>query len=97
MSSLIPLHRLGHSIVAAVLVLLFLALPLVLARDPVQTSSAPSRDHLKRAKIFLAAGDYRRALEACQREVDEAPSAESYIYLTYVYQTIGGWRWNTCM
>src|SRR5438105_10952331 len=91
MSSLIPFHRLAHGIVAAVLVLLFLALPLVLARDPVQTSSAPSRDHLKRAKIFLAAGDYRRALEACQREVDEAPSAESYIYLTYVYQTIDGY------
>lgn len=54
-------------------------------------SSAASegpRDHLKRAKVFLAAGDYRRAIEACQREVEEAPSAESYTYLTYVYQAL---------
>lgn len=91
MSRLVPLHRLGHSIVAAVLAVLFLALPPALATDPVQASSAPSRDHLRRARIFLAAGDYRRALEACQREVDEAPSAESYVYLTYVYQTIDGY------
>lgn len=49
------------------------------------------RDHLRRAKIYLAAGDYRRALEACQREVDEAPSAQSYVYLTYVLQAIDGY------
>jgi hypothetical protein len=91
MSSLIPLQRLGHSMVPAVLTLLFLFLPPARAMDPLQTSSAPSRDHLRRAKIFLAAGDYRRALEACQHEVDEAPSAESYVYLTYVYQTIDGY------
>lgn len=50
-----------------------------------------TRDHLKRAKIFLAAGDYRRALEACQKEVEEAPSAASYVYLTYVLQAIDGY------
>lgn len=44
--------------------------------------------HLQRAKIFLAAGDYRRSLEACQQEVRDRPSSESYIYLTYVYQAI---------
>ena len=33
---------------------------------------------------YLAAGDYRRALELAQREVDETPSAASYIHLTYV-------------
>lgn len=49
------------------------------------------RDHLKRAKVFLAAGDYRHAVEACQREVEEAPSAHSYVYLTYVYHTIDGY------
>ena len=43
---------------------------------------------LTRANLFLAAGDYRRALEACQRAIDEAPSAASYIHLTYVYQAI---------
>jgi hypothetical protein len=50
-----------------------------------------TRDHLKRAKVFLAAGDYRRALEACQKEVEEAPSAASYVYLTYVFQAIDGY------
>jgi tetratricopeptide (TPR) repeat protein len=51
----------------------------------------PVSSHLKRARVYLAAGDYRRALEACQREVDEAPSAASYAYLTYVYQAIDGY------
>ena len=37
---------------------------------------------------YLAAGDYRRALELAQREVDETPSAASYIHLTYVYHAI---------
>lgn len=50
-----------------------------------------ARPHLSRAKVFLAAGDYRRALEATQKAVDEAPSAESYVYLTYVYQAIDGY------
>jgi len=50
-----------------------------------------ARDHLSRAKVFLAAGDYRGALEACLREVREVPSAESYVYLTYVYQAVDGY------
>lgn len=44
--------------------------------------------NLQRARIFLAAGDYRRAVEACRQEVQEHPSAESYLYLTYVYQAL---------
>ena len=47
--------------------------------------------HLHRAKIYLAAGDYRRAVEACQRHLDEYPSVEGYVYLAYVYQTIEGY------
>lgn len=47
--------------------------------------------HLQRAKIFLAAGDFRRAVEACQQEVHDHPSVESYVYLTYVYQAIDGY------
>ena len=39
-------------------------------------------------KVFLAAGDYRRAVEACRQEVQEHPSARSYLYLTYVYQAL---------
>jgi hypothetical protein len=44
--------------------------------------------NLQRAKVFLAAADYRRAIEACQKEVTERPSAASYVYLTYVYQAL---------
>ncbi|GKS56584.1 hypothetical protein YTPLAS18_01110 [Nitrospira sp.] len=47
--------------------------------------------NLARAKVYLAAGDYRRALEACQQEVNERPSAGSYTYLTYVYHAIDGY------
>lgn len=44
--------------------------------------------NLHRAKVHLAAADYRRAIEACQQEVREHPSAKSYLYLTYVYQAL---------
>ncbi len=64
MSSLDPLLCLMRWVVALVLAALLLAPPMALATNPAQGSSAQSRDHLKRAKIFLAAGDYRRALEA---------------------------------
>ncbi len=70
--------------------MLCLALLLPMALAPT-ASSEPSRTNLHRAKVFLAAGDYRHAVEACQREVEEAPSAHSYVYLTYVYQAIDGY------
>ncbi len=50
--------------------------------DPVRPT------HLQRARVFLAAGDFRRAVEACRQEVHEHPSARSYLYLTYVYQAL---------
>lgn len=43
---------------------------------------------LQRAKIYLAAGDFRRAIDACRHEVDARPSVEAYLYLTYVYQAL---------
>jgi tetratricopeptide (TPR) repeat protein len=43
---------------------------------------------LARAKVYLAAGDFRRAIEACRHEVETRPSAEAYLYLTYVYQAL---------
>ena len=55
------------------------------AVHPVQQSN------LQRAKIFLAAGDFRHAIEACRQEVQEHPGAESYLYLTYVYQALGAY------
>jgi hypothetical protein len=48
----------------------------------------PTVSNLQRAKVFLAAGDFRRAIEACQNEIVEHPSAERYVYLTYVYQAL---------
>lgn len=48
----------------------------------------PTVSNLQRAKVFLAAGDFRRAIEACQHEIVEHPSAERYVYLTYVYQAL---------
>lgn len=47
--------------------------------------------HLMGAKIYLKAGDYRRAIEACQRQIDDHPSVESYVYLAYVYQALDGY------
>jgi len=44
--------------------------------------------NLQRAKVFLAAGDFRRAIETCQLEIVEHPSADRYVYLTYVYQAL---------
>ncbi len=46
---------------------------------------------LTRAKVYLAAGDYRRAIEACTMVVDESPSVESYVYLLYVYHATDGY------
>ena len=51
-------------------------------------SSGPTQSNLQRAKIFLAAADYRRAIDACQQEVAEHPSAASYTYVTYIYQAL---------
>jgi hypothetical protein len=59
--------------------------------EPAQGLLERPRNHLARAKVFLAAGDYRRALEACRQEVEAAPSARSYVYLTYVYHAIDGY------
>ena len=56
------------------------------ASPPTANVSPPT--HLHRAKIFLAAGDFRRAVEACRQEVQDHPSARSYLYLTYVYQAL---------
>jgi DNA-binding ferritin-like protein len=54
----------------------------------IATAGEPTVSNLQRAKLFLAAGDFRRAIEACQHEIAEHPSAERYVYLTYVYQAL---------
>ncbi len=55
------------------------------------TISPVQQPNLQHAKIFLAAGDFRRAVEACRREVQDHPGAKSYTYLTYVYQALGAY------
>ena len=58
-----------------------------------QTSKgqAVAQTDLARAKVFLQVGDYRRAVEACQRNIDQNPSVEAYVYLAYVYQATDGY------
>jgi len=66
-----------------------IALAIILAVLPAGAEQA--RNNLKRAKVFLLASDYRHAIEMCQKEVEEAPSAESYVYLTYVLHALNGY------
>ncbi len=58
---------------------------------PAEAHSENEGAYLKRAKVFLAAGDYRRALDAVLLQVWYVPSAASYLYLTYVYHAIDGY------
>ena len=53
--------------------------------QPLPSYTGDQLSPLQRAKIFLQAADYRRAIEACQEEVRVHPSAAAYGYLTYVY------------
>jgi len=57
----------------------------------VDQAQRTSKTELARAKVFVQAGDYRRAVEACQRNIDHDPSVEAYVYLAYVYQAIDGY------
>jgi hypothetical protein len=43
---------------------------------------------VEKTGLYLLAGDYRRALESCEQVIQERPSAEAYVRLTYVYQAI---------
>jgi hypothetical protein len=62
-----------------------------LQAGPLLADQGKDLTRLQRAKVFLAAGDFRRAMEACQAEVQSAPSVYSYVYLTYVYHAIQGY------
>ncbi len=69
-----------------------LALAWCLPGTPVSLADdAASDPPLTRAKIYLAAGDYRRAIEACETQIDQSPSVESYVYLLYVYHALDGY------
>ncbi|MBM4133282.1 MAG: hypothetical protein FJ245_05865 [Nitrospira sp.] len=72
---------------------LILGLALI-SLNPGQSRAADGRpmpSHTAQAKVFLAAGDYRHALQACEELIRERPSAAGYVYLTYVYQAIDGY------
>jgi hypothetical protein len=83
-----PVLPCGFRLLSAFVVLIIFGMGVSLATV---ASAEESRPHLKRARAYLVAGDYRRAVEACQRQIDEQPSAESYVYLTYVYHAIDGY------
>jgi hypothetical protein len=87
-----PVPHFSYSLSACLWLTILCLLMLVMGNVlPSIASADDGSRHLKRARTYLAAGDYRRAVEACQRQIDEAPSAESYLYLTYVYQAIDGY------
>jgi hypothetical protein len=64
---------------------------LVQVAGPSHLPAAEPRSHLQRAAVFLKAGDYRHAVEACQAQVREIPSVRAYIFLTYVYHALDGY------
>ena len=72
-------------------VFLILALQLSNSRADPDQPPGSTHEYLARAKVYLEAGDYRRAVEACQRNIDFNPSVEAYVYLAYVYQAIDGY------
>ena len=53
-----------------------------------QSAPAPVMSSAQKIGLYLLAGDYRRALELCERTIQERPSVEAYLHLTYVYQAI---------
>ena len=67
----------------------------VLTPSPGWAQSAPisvtTNEYLSHAKVYLMAGDYRRAVEACQQNIDRYPSVEAYVFLAYVYEAIDGY------
>jgi hypothetical protein len=58
---------------------------------PFNLQAAESMSNLQRAVVYLKAGDYRHAVEACQAEARDFPSVRSYLYLTYVYHALDGY------
>ncbi|MBI4003315.1 MAG: hypothetical protein HY348_16240 [Nitrospira defluvii] len=76
-----------NRIIAALgLVVVLAASPTVEAHDQATTASGASS--VEKTRLYLMAGDYRRALELCERAIQEMPSVKAYLHLTYVYQAI---------
>ena len=77
----------------AILIFTFVALSTSggVAMGSEEVSEVNEVGNLARAKVFLKAGDYRRAVEACQEHIDRHPSVEAYVYLAYVYEALNGY------
>lgn len=56
--------------------------------EPGVRESTPAISAMTKLHLYLAACDYRRALELMQRQIDDVPTAASYVHLTYVYRAI---------
>src|SRR5689334_23425957 len=69
-------------------IMVVLSVLAVLIARPVWSEPDRPPANLAKVSLYLTAGDYRRALEACQHTIDDTPSAASYIHLTYVYHAI---------
>jgi tetratricopeptide (TPR) repeat protein len=65
-------------------------MPVLAARSALEVyGQAVSRAAgVEKTRLYLMAGDYRRALELCEQAIQEMPSVENYLHLTYVYQAI---------
>lgn len=58
---------------------------------PAQAETGRVAPDLTKTNIFLVAGDYRRALESCQKAITDMPTVQAYVHLTYVYHAIDGY------
>ena len=81
--------RLLSGLIIFLVVFFLLGSPSVMANSEVAENGGASL--LRKAKVYLIAGDYRRAVEACQLYLDHYPSVEGYVYLAYVYEAIEGY------
>ena len=58
---------------------------------PALAEAGPAVSDLTKTNLFLAAGDYRRALESCQKAISDMSTVRAYVHLTYVYHAIDGY------
>lgn len=77
--------------ICALLAWVFLLSGLLLTDVEARPAPESSIGRDEKTGLYLLAGDYRRALESCEQAIQEHPSAESYVRLTYVYQAIDGY------
>jgi len=59
--------------------------------DEAGQTHSPPQGELKKLATYLAAADYRGALEECRRRIEADPSVDGYVHLTYVYHAIGAY------